>query len=215
MASASIHDERRREWQELLASLPPGRVNSPRWFSATGPVRSLSATELFAELEEVLSIWQELRAAPLREFAGRFVTSAWTLKDLLAHLASWAGEFRREVEMAAGGQAFDYAIPYALSVIGPNQWNQVEVEKRAEKSLDEIFQEFETETTRLQDLVIELSEPALASESEFPLAPSGDPAALWRGNSAQIVLMKCVHDRYHMGRIRHWLSSLAAAEQGS
>lgn len=215
MAKASMHDQLRREWQELLASLPPERVNSPRWFSAAGPMRSLSATELFAELEEVLSTWQALKAAPLQEFARRFINPAWTLKDLLAHLASWAGEFRREVETAARGQEFDYAIPYALSVVGPNQWNQVEVENRTGKSLDEIFQEFETETTRLQDLVIELPQPALASESEFPLAPSGDPASLWRGNSAQIVLMKCVHDRYHMGRIRHWLSSLTAAEQGS
>jgi uncharacterized damage-inducible protein DinB len=213
MARASIHDDLRHEWQELLASLPPERVNSPRWFSTAGPMRTLSAKELFAEVEEVRSMWDELRAAPLEQFAGRFINPAWTLKDLLAHLASWAGEFRREVEMAAGGQSFDYAIPYALSVVGPSQWNQVEVEKRAEESLDEIFQEFETETTRLQDLLIELPQSALASESAFPLAPSGDPAALWRGNSAQIVLMKCAHDRYHMGRIRHWLSSLTAAEQ--
>jgi uncharacterized damage-inducible protein DinB len=206
MARASIHDEIRREWQDLLASLPPERVNSPRWFSAAGPMRTLSAIELFTELEEVLSTWQALKAAPLQEFARRFINPAWTLKDLLAHLASWAAEFRREVEMAAGGQEFDYAIPYALSVAGPNQWNQVEVERRAEKSLDEIFQEFETETTRLQDLLSELPQPALASESKF---------ALWRGNSAQIVLMKCAHDRYHMGRIQHWLSGLAAAEQDS
>lgn len=213
MAKPSIHDEFRREWQDLLASLPPERVNSPRWFSAAGPMRTVSATELFTELEEALSLWHELQAAPLEKFAGRFINSAWTLKDLLAHLASWAAEFRREVEIAAGGQEFDYSIPYALSAIGPNQWNQVEVEKRAEKSLDEIFEEFETETTRLQNLVLELPDPALTSESEFPLAPSGDPAALWRGNSSQIVLMKCFHDRYHMGRIHHWLSSLAAAEQ--
>jgi hypothetical protein len=87
------------------------------------------------------------------------------------------------------------------------------VEKRAGKSLDEILDEFDTETTHLQDLLFELPEPALASESEFPLAPSGDPAALWRGNISQIALMKCFHDRYHIGHAQQLLSTLAAADQ--
>jgi len=207
LAQEQLH----REWQDLLAGLPPERVNSPRWFSAVGPMARLGVTELFAELEDVRAALQELRAAGLESYAGRYVTTAWTLRDLLAHLASWAREFRAEVETIARGDTFDYAIPYALSIIGPNQWNQAEVEKRAGQTLDQVLDEFDAETTRLQELVLELPEPALFSDSEFPLAPSGDPAALWRGTIAQMALMKCAHDHYHLSRIRHWLARATPA----
>lgn len=201
MPRASVPDELQREWQGLLAALPSERTAPPRRLRP-GVVRPVA---LFAELEEVRLSWRALRAAPLTQLAGRYVTGAWTLKDLLAHVASWARELRQEVEMVARGESFDYAIPYALSVVGPNQWNQAEVEKRAEKPLDDILEEFERETDRLQELVLELPEETLVAEPAFPLAPSGDPAALWHGNIAQIVLMKCMHDHHHLGRIQQWL----------
>lgn len=207
MARVSITEQLEREWQDMLASLPPERTNTPRWFRQGEHVRAVSPTALFAELEDVCEVWRELQAtARLEDHADRFVNTAWTLKQLLAHLASWAREFRQEVEGAARGETFDYAIPFALSVVGPNEWNQVEVEKRAEKSLEALLEEFEQETRRLQDLVLELPEDSLAAETQFPLAPSGDPAALWRGSSAQIVLMKCLHDGYHIGHIQRWLA---------
>lgn len=215
MPRRNAEAELQREWQSLLVSLPPQRVNSPRWFLMPHPMRPLSPAMLFAELEDVRRLWSELRAYPLERFADRYINSAWTLRQLLAHLASWAREFRFEVETASRGEPFDYSIPFALSVIGPNQWNQVEVEKRAASSLEEILGEFDSETARLQDLVLALPPESLFAESAFPAAPTGDPAARWRGNSAQIALMKCMHDRYHLGRIQQWLEGVAReAESG-
>ncbi len=215
MPESRIHQQLSTEWQELLAGLPPERVASFRWF--LGPFRyghtgMARPTVLFAELEDVRATWNELRASGhLEEYADRFITTAWTLKDLLAHLASWADEFRREIETVAHGGAFDYAIPFAMNVVGPNQWNQVEVEVRKAEPLDVILDEYDAETRRLQDLVLELPQESLLAEAEFPLAPTGDPAALWKGASAQIVLAKCEHDRYHFGRIHQWLASLEAS----
>jgi len=212
MPRTSIAEQLPREWQDVLGSLPPERTNTPGWMRERA--RPVSSTALFAELEDVCDIWRALRVSTrLEEYADRFVNSAWTLQQLLAHLASWAREFRQEVETAASGETFDYAIPFALSVVGPNQWNQVEVEKRAAQSLDALLEEFEQETRRLQDLVLELPEDSLVAESQFPLAPSGDPAALWRGSIGQIVLMKCVHDRYHIEHIRRWLAAEAARSE--
>ena len=82
-------------WQELVEnqadrpsplSLPPDRR------------MALSQTALFAQLEEVLEAWRALRGRVNEDLSGRYVNAAWTLKDLLAHLASWAREFRVEVE---------------------------------------------------------------------------------------------------------------------
>ena len=215
MPESRVHEQLGTEWQELLAGLPPEPVASSRWL--LGPFRYRHSgmarpTVLFAELEDVRAAWNELRASGhLKEYSRRFITPEWTLKDLLAHLASWAREFRQEVETAARGESFDYVIPFAMSVNGPNQWNQVEVEVRKAEPLDAILDEYDAETRRLQALVLELPQELFLTEAEFPLAPTGDPAALWKGASAQIVLAKCEHDRYHFGRIHQWLASLEAS----
>ncbi|MFQ5695614.1 MAG: maleylpyruvate isomerase N-terminal domain-containing protein, partial [Terriglobia bacterium] len=129
MPKAELQNELAREWQELLASLPPERTTAPRWLFLEHRIHRPGPAALFAELEEVRLAWEGLHASPaLEKYAERFINPGWTLKDLLAHLASWASEFRRQVETVARGEAFDYAIPYALSALGPAQWNQVEVD---------------------------------------------------------------------------------------
>jgi hypothetical protein len=181
----------------------------PGWRPQAGPPFPVSALALFAQLEEVTALWRELREAPLAERAGRYVTSTWTLKDMLGHLATWAGEFRREVETVAAGGGFDYAIPFALNVMGPNEWNERHAQAQRPVPLDAVLDEFERETRRLQDLVLALPPAALYGEAEFPLAPTGDVSQLWRGNIAMIVMGKCSHDLHHLERIREWLRRLA------
>ena len=210
MAKRTVREQLEREWQELLASLPAERIREPRWLREGGSMAGARPAALFAELEDVRRSWMELRASrQLEKNASRFVTPRWTLKDLLGHLASWAQEFRQEAEKAARGEAFDYAIPYAFSVLGPNQWNQVQVEKRRSQPLREILREFESETRCLQELVLELPEESLQAETFLPWAPTGNPAALFRGNAALVVMAKCMHDRHHLGRIRQWLANLS------
>ncbi len=167
----------------------------------------LSPTALFAQLEEVREEWRELRSAIQPGDAARYVNAAWTLKDLVAHVASWAKEFRHEVETVFRGGSFDYAIPYVMTVVGPNEWNEEQVRQRETQSLDVSFDELDAETLRLQELLFEMSEQDLYGPATFPLAPSGDPAAKWKGPSAVIIAGKCEHDRHHIGQLKKRLES--------
>jgi len=194
-----------REWRALLDRSSPGRGNpldsSPERRMALGRIA------LFAQIEEVREGFRALRDVVVDEELGsRFVNAGWTLKDLLAHIASWADEFRREIETVSRHESFDYSIPFAMSVMGPNQWNAAEVEKRRDRSLEEIFDEYDRESARLQEIVLSMGEPELYRGQEFPVAPSGRPEERWRGPSAFIVAAKCMHDRYHIGQIRERLA---------
>jgi hypothetical protein len=192
-----------REWQEAAAIPTPAFRKGPPF--PTTPVG------LFAELEEVRRVFGELPPPALRRHAHRFVNTSWTLQDVLAHLASWAAEFRREVETLLAGRQIEYAIPFALSVIGPTEWNRAEVEKRRALSLAEVRAQFDEETRRLQDLVLSASTPELMRPALLPPAPSGDPAARMRGSVAVAVTWKCRHDGYHLAQIRRWLAAREAA----
>jgi hypothetical protein len=163
---------------------------------------------LLAELEEVREEWKSLGSRIDEETAARFVNASWTLKDLLAHLASWAFEFRSEVERAARGESFEYAIPFALTVLGPNQWNEREVAARKERTLAAIVREFDQETDRLEELVAAMDEAVLYRPAPFPLAPSGNPAERLPLPPAMVVSGKCVHDRHHFAQIRKLLDRL-------
>lgn len=201
------------EWKSLVRRAGAEVEARPSWLAPGRPVFPARRMALFAQLEEVLALWSELRSAPLARHAGRFVNAAWTLKDLLGHLASWAAEFRKQVETMARGGSFDYAIPYALSVVGPNAWNATAAERQRPASLAAILDQFEEETGRLQDLVLALEEERLYARAASPLAPSGDPDATIQASVAQIVLGKCGHDRHHLGQIARWLQQLRRRER--
>lgn len=194
----------RADWAALENRLAQ---DLPSWRPAAGPPLPVSPVALHAQLEEVLDAVASVKG-PAARHAARYVTSAWTLKDLLGHLASWATEFRQEIQTVAGGGSFDYAIPFALNVIGPHEWNARAAERQRPVPLEDVLEQFERETRRLQELVLELPPPALYGEATFPLAPSGDPQQPLRGSIAMIVLGKCSHDLYHLGRIRDFLRRL-------
>lgn len=204
MAERDLFERLQEEWRSLVAETPRSPEASPL---ALPPERRLplSRTALLALLEEVRSAWAELRDEVDEELSGRYVNAAWTLEELLAHLASWAAEFRREVAAAARREELPGAIPYAMGVVGPNQWNEEQVEARRGRSLDAVFDEFDRETEALEELVITMGDVELYGPSVFPLAPSGNPAERFRGPAAVIVSSKCLHDRYHLAQIRERL----------
>jgi DinB superfamily len=207
MAEPRDTDVRRqlaREWRALLDRTPAGRGN-PLDLSPERRV-ALGRIALFAQIEEVREGFRTLRDVVDDELGARFANAGWTLKELLAHLASWAEEFRREIETVSRHESFAYSIPFAMSVLGPNQWNAIEVGKRRDRSLEEIFDEYDRETARLQEIVLSMEEPDLYRGQEFPIAPSGRPEEKWRGPSAVIVAAKCMHDRYHLAQIRERLA---------
>jgi len=198
VAERPILEQLAAEWAEQVAQLTDNgaraRLDRPPF-----PATPLA---LFAQLEDVLESWKQLRREPLEELAERYANGAWTLKDLLGHLATWAREFRREVETVTRGEVFDYVIPFALSVIGPNEWNNRQAQAQRSIPMAEILASFEADTRWLQDLALALPEPALYEEVAFPLSPSGDPAALFKAPIAFLVLGKCQHDLYHLAQIR-------------
>ncbi len=193
------------EWRELLASLEevaPSPVALPE-----ARRMPLSPTALFAQLEEVREEWRALRSAIQPGDTERYVNAAWTLKDLVAHVASWAKEFRHQVETVFRGGSFDYAIPYVMTVVGPNEWNEEQVRQRETQSLEDSFDELDAETVLLQELLLVMTEQNLYGPATFALAPSGDPAVKWKGPSAVIIAGKCEHDRHHIGQLKKRLLS--------
>ena len=201
MAERALLAQLAAEWAEHAAQLAD---DGPRTQAARPPLPA-TPLALFAQLEDVLESWRQLRRQPLEELAARYANGSWTLKDLLGHLATWAHEFRREVETVTRGEAFDYVIPFALSVVGPNEWNNRQAAAQRPVPLAEILASFEADTRWFQDQVLALPEAALYGEAHFPLSPSGDPTALFKAPIAFLALGKCQHDSYHLGQIRELL----------
>ena len=203
MRDRALLRELQREWDGWDARLRAAR--SP--FRRGGPPFPMTGPGLFAELEEVRALWRGLRRAGLSRHARKYVNAGWTLQDLLAHLASWAAEFRQQAETIAAGRDFDYSIPFALSVIGPNAWNEERVEALRGLSLKAVLDQFDDETRRLQDLVLSLPREVLLKPATLPLSPSGDPRSPVPGNVAMVASAKCTHDRHHIGQISRWLAA--------
>jgi hypothetical protein len=201
---AELEEILENEWRAVVDAVDD--VPSPLALPASRRM-PFSPIALFAQLEEVRVAWHELRDGVRSGDADRYVNAAWTLKDLVAHVASWAKEFRYEIETVVRGGSFDYAIPYVMNVMGPNEWNEEQVRARDTQSLDASFDELDAETVRLQSLLSEMSEKDLYGPATFPLAPSGDPDAKWQGPSAAIIAAKCVHDRHHIRQLKQRLAS--------
>jgi len=208
---SETYQQLQQEWSELLTTSSAEQSLAADWSFVRKRLGSATPDFLFAELEDVRLSWKNLLTpGSLAPYADRYVSPSWTVKDLMAHVASWSSELRRQVDTVAEGGTITRGIPYALSIIGPNEWNQVEVEKRRPLNLKRILQELETETRQMQEFVLDLPEQLLHDEKSFGLAPSGDPSALWRGTIAQVVLLKCGHDRYHMEQVRRLQSLIAS-----
>lgn len=155
---------------------------------------------IFAELEAVRTRWRALESDIVR-YSERYVNASWTLGDLVAHLAIWSREFRAAVENVARGDGFDAAIPFALTVQGPNAWNQEQLQARRGEPLEAHIEEMDRETARLQELLLELPDAVLYRPAGFPFAPSGDPNERFQAPPAVVILGKCQHDRHHLGQI--------------
>lgn len=195
-----------QEWHAAVASLPPEELVQPGWLRAMPSPLPWRPAALFAELEDTRREWQELRDwKALHDHAESMVNRGWTYRQLLAHLASWAVEFHRQMVIATEGREFDYEIPFEPKV-GPTEWNAVEVAKRQEMSLDEIFDQFDTAFAQSQDMVLSMPAASLLAEVRFPIRMGPEPLV---GNIPRIVAMKCFHNRYHFSQIRSRLGALA------
>lgn len=121
-----------REFAVLSSALQGQTQETPRSWGS----RPLGAAGICAELEDVLRAWEDLRRSP--DFARDSVqrmTSQWTLRDLMSHVASWALEFRLEAEVSLRGEEVPYEI-YFDPRVGPTEWNHARVAERREQELE-------------------------------------------------------------------------------
>jgi len=183
-----------QDWNQLLRhGIAPGKLS----------IR-LRPASLWIHLEDLLLEWRELWSSEW--FAARqdeLITSEWTLKDLTAHIASWACELRAQAEILASGAGVDYQILFDEQG-GPRSWNADKVAMRRSQSLEELIGEIERETVRLQDLLYEIDSPALLTERPIGIAPASAPEKPWIRSVAGLVEMRCRHERHHMNRIIQW-----------
>ena len=190
-------------WQALVAATRTNADLAATTVEARGS--RITRPLLWAELEDVRLAFAEVHAALDEESkADVLATTLWSLKDLVAHLASWATEFRRQIETAAAGAAFDYLITFTPRV-GPTEWNARELDRRRAMSLDDRFRELDAATAQMQELALTLPDDVLFRTAELPQTPDGLPEHRWRARLADLMLMKCFHDRYHLERIRDLL----------
>jgi hypothetical protein len=194
MSRQSIDMQLQHDWNEFLRHI----------IAPAKPSIRLRPATLWIQLEDLLFEWRELWTSEwFAANQGGLITSEWTLKDLTAHVASWAGELRTQAEILAGGAAVGYRILFE-DIGGPRSWNAEKVEMRRSQSLEELVGEIERETVRFQDLLYEVDIPTLSTERPIGIAPAAAPGQPWIRSIAGLVEMRCIHERHHMTRIIQW-----------
>ena len=160
----------------------------------------MSRVTLLAELEDLRLLFSELGdecSAPGAEVAR--MTPQWTALNVVAHLASWAAETRREAEALLAGDRLDYSIHFEREG-GPRAWNQREVDARATRGLSELVEELLDETDRLTDMVLRAPQTSLEQVVELPRT-SGDPPQRWRMPFVSMIAGSCWHARLHLRKL--------------
>jgi hypothetical protein len=188
--------ELQRGWTQLLEQTSVLESSMP-------PIRVRPAT-LVIELEDLLAEWREMWSSNwFGSGQDRLVTSEWTLKDVIAHVASWSAEMNAQAEILAKGSDVAYRILFE-KVGGPRTWNAEQVRLRRTHSLETLTLEIERETALLQDLLYKVELPILFFERPIGIASAAAPNDPWLRSIAGMVEMRCFHDRLHISRIRDW-----------
>jgi hypothetical protein len=201
----ALETELSRNWHGLLEQTKVLVASTP-------PIRVRPAT-LYMELEDLLAEWRELwNSEWFIPELDHSVTSEWTLKDVIAHVASWTAEMRIQSEILASGSDVPYQILFEKTG-GPKAWNAEQVQLRRMRSAEALTGEIERETARLQDLLFKVEQPILAFKRPIGIAMAASPAEPWIRSIAGIAELRCFHDRHHLGRIREWNRNKFSREQ--
>jgi hypothetical protein len=192
MSDASFAARLTAEWVDSVtrAAAPP----ASSIVAQAGPERA-SRTAVLAEIEDVRLTVEELAASLDEVGAARLATRRWSIRDVLAHLASWAWQTCVEIERLRDGEAFDETIHFGVT--GPHAWNQRHVEERSGRSLAALLAEIDAGHERLIALVIEMPEADLHRIVDLPRT-IGEPAQPWRMPMSSMILMTCRHARLHL-----------------
>lgn len=120
---------------------------------------------------------------------------AWTVRDVMAHLAAWEKEFHEVARILArhNRPSFDHRIEPTDDW---RAWNAEQVERRRGMSVGEVFLEMEQAQLAFLQWAQQLPEGRLRHEAEFPWGG--------RGNLADLLRMVAEHKVGHAHRIRTW-----------
>jgi uncharacterized protein (TIGR03083 family) len=119
----------------------------------------------------------------------------WTLKDLLAHVASWDEEMVRVLQ--AFSMQTESAFSYSISERnGFAVWNEEQVAQRRDNTLPQVIAEFESARRDLIQVIEGLTDPVL---NRSRMTSWGKTAT-----GFQLITTQVEHDREHAGQVRSY-----------
>lgn len=119
----------------------------------------------------------------------------WTLKDLMAHIASWDEEIVRVLQTftLSGESQYTYTIS---DLDGFSRWNDEQVAMRTALSANDAISEFESARRDLIQVVEGLTDPVL---NRSRMTSWGKPET-----GFELILGQAEHDREHADQVRSY-----------
>jgi uncharacterized protein (TIGR03083 family) len=141
------------------------------------------------ELQDALNGLQE------EDFLRANAINKWTLKDLMAHIASWDEEMLRVLQAFAmqTNPVFSYSISDRNDFAA---WNEQQIAERRERTLEQVVAEFDGARRDLIQVAEGLTDPVLQRSK---MTSWGSPATGFELLETQIG-----HDLEHAGHVRSY-----------
>ena len=152
---------------------------------------------------EMVHAWEALGSAvdsfSETEIEQPGVIEGWSVKDLLGHIAFWAGKAAADLQAIAGGRSEDVAVPGGQKAV--DEWNERERQSRAGRPLADIREEW-----------LESFQKAMDALAAFPAE------RLQENVKGRTVLERFAGDTYehyreHFGDLSAWRRQLETSEE--
>jgi hypothetical protein len=175
---------------EETAPLPPsvgvaggieGERMPPTSDQRPAPRKQTLRAELDAARQELLAA---IARIPGGERSSRPVCGAWTLQDVLGHIADWERLGADGLAQMAAGQA-----PHVEHVTDIDAWNAAQVDARRGQSWERVWEDLHKARRALTETLERMSQAELEQTYPFPWGPEGTPCR-W-------IAVYVDHDRSH------------------
>ena len=144
----------------------------------------------YAALEEILASLDKM------QFFTERVIPGWSIKDMLAHIASWHHRLLKWLEAAVQNE--EPAISGPDNVEEMDKLNAQFYQENKSRSLDEVLADFRISYQHIFDIVQAMPEEDLISPHRFAWS-KGEP--LWQAIAGDTY----EHYREHIQQIQEWL----------
>lgn len=161
----------------------------PEQIDKTGVLKEMSTS--YNALEEILASLDQA------QFMTEGVIPGWSIKDMLAHIASWHHRLLRWLDAAVHNQA--------PTISGPDNVEEVDAlnaqfyQENKARPLDEVLADFRTSYRQILEIVQAMPEDDLMNPDRFAWS-NGEP--LWEAIAGD------TYDHYHehTKQIQEWLA---------